>query len=278
MIDDEFELGGKHCFMIDGYSAVAEKLAEYFGTQYIQYSSIVTKVETMGDVTLGTNTMKVTTVSTKNATKIYDADYVLCTVPLGVLKEKRIEFIPPLPAWKSEAIELLGFGLLNKIVMKFPSVFWDSKLDYIGVVNDNDRGFCYIFWNLYPCCKEPILTGLVAGKSAFDIEQRKDEELVRDAVEILRKSFGKDKVPDPLSSTVTKWHSEEWSRGSYSFIGVNATGVHYDRMASPIYENTVFFAGEATSRCHPATVLLEFLQQVLLTSLIMLHWKIEKCS
>jgi Flavin containing amine oxidoreductase len=40
---------------------------------------------------------------------------VLVTAPLGVLKKGSITFSPPLPARKQEAIERLGFGLLNKV-------------------------------------------------------------------------------------------------------------------------------------------------------------------
>ena len=52
----------------------------------------------------------------------YRADAVLCTLPLGVLKESlrgnainSVQFIPPLPEWKSSAIQRLGFGNLNKV-------------------------------------------------------------------------------------------------------------------------------------------------------------------
>ena len=45
----------------------------------------------------------------------YRAEAVLVTVPLGVLKEKVIEFDPPLPEEKQSAIDRLGFGNLNKV-------------------------------------------------------------------------------------------------------------------------------------------------------------------
>ena len=40
---------------------------------------------------------------------------MLVTVPLGVLKSQAITFQPPLPEWKQQAINNLGFGLLNKV-------------------------------------------------------------------------------------------------------------------------------------------------------------------
>lgn len=51
------------------------------------------------------------------------ADAVLCTLPLGVLKEcvrsgsslNSPVFTPPLPDWKSAAIQRMGFGNLNKV-------------------------------------------------------------------------------------------------------------------------------------------------------------------
>ena len=46
---------------------------------------------------------------------IFRADAVIMSVPLGVLKAQTISFHPPLPEWKSQAINNLGFGLLNKV-------------------------------------------------------------------------------------------------------------------------------------------------------------------
>ncbi len=42
------------------------------------------------------------------------AEAALVTVPLGVLKKGSINFQPPLPSRKQEAIDRMGFGILNK--------------------------------------------------------------------------------------------------------------------------------------------------------------------
>ena len=53
--------------------------------------------------------------------QVYKGDAVLCTLPLGVLKDcvnaapNVPQFIPPLPDWKADAIGRLGFGNLNKV-------------------------------------------------------------------------------------------------------------------------------------------------------------------
>lgn len=50
---------------------------------------------------------------------VYKADAVLVTLPLGVLKASSppsgVAFNPPLPDWKAQAIQRLGFGNLNKV-------------------------------------------------------------------------------------------------------------------------------------------------------------------
>ena len=45
----------------------------------------------------------------------FEGASVIVTVPLGCLKAGDITFQPPLPPWKTEAIEKLGFGNLNKV-------------------------------------------------------------------------------------------------------------------------------------------------------------------
>lgn len=52
----------------------------------------------------------------------HKADAVLCTLPLGVLQESvrsggsmGMQFSPALPTWKTDAINRMGFGNLNKV-------------------------------------------------------------------------------------------------------------------------------------------------------------------
>lgn len=58
----------------------------------------------------------------KQSTTI-EAEAVICTIPLGNLKRSllpvnmadSIKFEPPLPAWKTKAINNMGYGSLNKV-------------------------------------------------------------------------------------------------------------------------------------------------------------------
>ncbi len=55
------------------------------------------------------------------------------TVSLGVLKAGAIRFEPVLPQTKRRAIDDLAMGLLNKVWLTFPEVFWkqDKDIDLI---------------------------------------------------------------------------------------------------------------------------------------------------
>lgn len=64
---------------------------------------------------------EVIAVNTRATTQtfIYKCDAVLCTLPLGVLKQQppAVQFVPPLPEWKTSAIQRMGFGNLNKVLL-----------------------------------------------------------------------------------------------------------------------------------------------------------------
>lgn len=45
-----------------------------------------------------------------------------------------VRFDPPLPQWKQTAIERLGFGNLNKVVLCFDRVFWEPDINLFGHV------------------------------------------------------------------------------------------------------------------------------------------------
>lgn len=49
------------------------------------------------------------------------ADYALCTFSLGVLQHNDVQFIPPLPAWKQEAIHSMSMVSANSESSEAPN-------------------------------------------------------------------------------------------------------------------------------------------------------------
>ncbi|KAL7117437.1 hypothetical protein ACP275_03G071500 [Erythranthe tilingii] len=243
--------GGAHCMIKGGYSAVVESLGEGI---CVHFDHVVTDISySTNDCEADSKLHKKVKVSISNG-KEFSGDAVLVTVPLGCLKAESIKFSPPLPEWKYSSIKRLGFGVLNKLVLEFSEVFWDDTIDYFGATaEDRDqRGRCFMFWNVKKTVGAPVLIALVVGKAAIDGQSISSSDHVSHALLILRKLFG-EKVSDPVASLVTDWGNDPYSYGAYSYVAVGSSGEDYDILGRPV-NNCLFFAGEATCKEHPDTV------------------------
>lgn len=259
--DDDFEFTGSHLTVRNGYSCVPVALSEGLD---IRLNTAARAVR------YGPNGVEVWAAPSRSPHTnhtVYKADAVLVTLPLGVLKTSAppsgVTFNPPLPDWKAQAIQRLGFGNLNKVVLCFERIFWDPTANLFGHVGSTtaSRGELFLFWNLY---KAPVLLALVAGEAACVMENVSDDVIVGRCIAVLKGIFGNQVVPQPRESVVTRWRADPWARGSYSFVAVGSSGSDYDLLAAPVSpphllnqpppQPRVFFAGEHTIRNYPATV------------------------
>ncbi|KAG6472634.1 lysine-specific histone demethylase 1 homolog 1-like isoform X1 [Zingiber officinale] len=242
--DDPYEMGGDHCFIPGGNGrfirALAEGIPIFYGrtVNRIQYGCDGVMVYAGG--------------------QIFRGDMALCTVPLGVLKKECIEFVPELPQEKQDAIKRLGFGLLNKVLMLFPHVFWDGELDTFGHLTEDssNRGEFFLFYSYSSVAGGPLLVALVAGEAATKFERTSAQENVERVLEVIREIFLPKgiKVPKPLQVICTRWGSDKFTYGSYSYVAIGSSGDDYDILAESVGNGRVFFAGEATNRRYPATM------------------------
>ena len=162
---------GDDAVVVGGYLRVVEQLADGFP---IRFRAAVEAVAWGEDgVTLSLQDHEVV-----------EADAVVVTIPLGALQAFPLDFDPPLPDDKQNAIDRLGMGTLDKVVLRFPEVFWDDT-DFIGFVNP--EGGAFTEWlNLEPATGQPILVGFTAGSAARDLETLSDEATVDQALDALR--------------------------------------------------------------------------------------------
>ncbi|KAJ8538295.1 hypothetical protein K7X08_014835 [Anisodus acutangulus] len=243
--------GGAHCMIKGGYSSVVESLSEEL---CVHLNHVVTDISYCKEDFPKKNDLFRVKVSTSNGRE-FSGDAVLITVPLGCLKAEAIKFSPPLPNWKDLSIQRLGFGVLNKVVLEFPEVFWDDSIDYFGATAEetDKRGRCFMFWNVKKTVGAPVLIALVVGKAAIDGQEMSSSDHVKHSLLVLRKLYGESRVPDPVASVVTNWGKDPYSYGAYSYVAVGSSGEDYDILGRPV-DNCLFFAGEATCKEHPDTV------------------------
>lgn len=257
--DTGHEFSGAHSQVKGGYQQVPRGLLRFPTTLDVRTNKAVKSIRYGG----AGNKSKATI--TCDDGESFDADRVVFTAPLGVLKEQNIQFEPPLPQWKRDAIRRMGFGLLNKLVLVFEKPFWDVDRDMFGLLRQHrqgngfdqahykeGRGQFYFFWNTIKTSGLPVLISLMAGESAFEAERTPDNVLVEECIRSLRSCFGEANVPQPLETVVTRWGSDRFARGTYSFVAKEARPADYDLLSEPI--SNLHFAGEATCRYYPATV------------------------
>lgn len=191
-------------------------------------------------------------VSVLTSSDKWDADVVVVTVPLGVLKAGSIVFDPPLPKRKVQAIERIGYGddcVLDKIVLRFPKRFWMKNGDRMGWLPDceENRGR-FSFWIDHDPARDiPVLGGYASSRwAAWADLELSDEEITSAACESLKAMFGPfDVMPDV--TVISRWLSDPYSRGSYSYCDYRSSKKDRVVLAEPVMDR-VYFAGEA---CHP---------------------------
>lgn len=108
---NEFE--GRHSQVVGGYSQVPRALWELPTPMDVRLGKAVWKI-VYNKSGSHDEPLQSATVQCESG-EYYNADAVVLTVPLGVLKDQTISFEPPLPDWKLGAVQRLGFGLLNKV-------------------------------------------------------------------------------------------------------------------------------------------------------------------
>lgn len=181
----------------------------------------------------------------------FTADRAVVTVPLGVLKQNVIRFTPLLPAAKVAAIESLGMGLLNKLYLRFSTPFWPTNYDWLNYLA-LEKGQWSEWLSLYRPTQKPILLGFTAATFGRTIEKWSDEKIVNSAMTTLHTIFGR-QIPAPTAWQITRWASDPFAYGSYSFYKVGSTPDSRATLAAPV-AGRLFFAGEATAEDYPGTV------------------------
>lgn len=258
-LDSGNEWDGHHTMVLGGYQQVPRGLFNFPTPLNVQKKSHVKKIIYNAN---GMTSMRSRLECADG--EVVEADYVISTIPLGVLKLNKVEFQPPLPDWKQGAIKRIGFGVLNKVVLVYKEAFWDASRDIFGTLRNpanslsldqadyvSQRGRFFQWFNCSDTSGLPTLLALMAGDAAFHTERIGDTELVDEATKVLRGIFGHH-VPPPVEAVVTRWKKDEFAHGSYSYTGPHFQPNDYEEMAKPI--GSLFFAGEHTCGTHPATV------------------------
>jgi monoamine oxidase len=226
--DDAFE--GADVVLTKGYDRILAPLAADLD---IRLNTAVTAIESEADGV---------TVSTE--TEDLEADAVICTVPLGVLKAGHIAFSPPLPDGHQRAIRTVPMGNVTKVALRFAEPFWPLAIQYFGL-QSNPKGKWPYVMNYRTFSDRNILVALAFGTYAGQVEARSDAAIQAEIMDSLRLVFG-ETIPEPEQMIITRWSQDPQTLGAYSFTGTDVRPQDFEQLAEPVGDR-LFFAGEHTT-------------------------------
>lgn len=226
--DSAREFPGDDALFAAGFQAIIEFLAQKLD---IKLAQVVTHIHWQN------NRVRVQTHSTE-----FHADHVVVTLPLGVLKAQQVQFIPALPQQKQQAIKTLKMGVLNKCYLRFDKRFWPEHADWLEYISAR-HGEWTEWVSFSRLTGVPVLLGFQAAEQGVAMEAMTDQQIVASAMQTLTKIFGPN-IPAPTAYQLTRWASDQFAGGSYSFNPLGITAKTRQDLAQPV-GRTLFFAGEA---------------------------------
>ncbi|SCO26786.1 uncharacterized protein FFM5_15055 [Fusarium fujikuroi] len=274
---DDFD--GEHIVLQDGYIEITNEIAKpLLEAGSISFNTVVT------GIAWGSNPISIETTRGN-----FTAREVVCTMPLGVLKDtaKTEMFTPSLPADKQEAIESLGFGTLDKVFAVYSKPWWNDE-PYRSIItsgfirgdtqSDDDMPDSFLGFtselsgisissdgsvtpdvyrlpvmNLDSLTGQPVLCAFVSCNTSITVEEKEDEDVGQIFHRALTQWFGVE-PPEIESVHVTRWGQDAYSKGSYSHMITGVSEIrHRELLQVPMINEdggVLRFAGEHCSRDH----------------------------
>ena len=225
-----------------GYRGVVDALAEGLT---IQLDTTVARIEDTGDA-----------VTVHTSSGAIDGSHVLVTVPLGVLKAGAIAFEPPLPTHHTDAIERMGFGVLEKVVIAYDRAAWqvDGAPTHVTIVDEGGPDWPMIL-DLSAWYGAPVVVGFATGRRGAALARRPASERIASLHETIC-ALSPGETPTPVATTSTSWATDPFVLGCYANIALGTAPDDHeaDVVALGAPHGRILFAGEHTCELGTSTV------------------------
>jgi monoamine oxidase len=219
--DDDFKFQETYFDLIDKEIAshVSDKIVFNTVVNKIDYSNDEIKIHDINDI-------------------VFQADKVIITVPISILKSNDILFQPTLPTAKTNAFSKIGMGAGMKVILKFSNKFFDQNI--IG------GSICaaYADDSVGKAQSDNVLLAFVMGEQAeYLTSLGSDSAITQALLGELDLMYNGQATASFLVAHVENWTTNPFIRGAYSYSSVgmgNARAI----AAQPI-DKKIYFAGEA---------------------------------
>ena len=228
--------GDRYFRLRPGYSHLLTKLAVGLN---IQYATPVVRIGwSPSGVQIQTDTAQT-----------YTAQQIVITLPLALLQANAVEFTPPLPASKLNAIQGLGAGHITKLILKFDQPFWSDPLESCLTTLETQ-----LWWRpgWQHRNEAPILTAYTGATGADQLGALGREGAIQAGLQDLEQMFERPLAYRLQDALFVDWQADPYARMAYSYVPVDGVGMR-SQLAQPV-DQVLFFAGEATHPTRAATV------------------------
>ena len=194
-------------------------------------------------------------VAVQTADGTITANACIVTVSTGVLASGALVFDPALPATTMDSIHALPMGLAMKVVLRANG---PDRLDlplHCSVDRQIPRsGLPLMPFQCWPFRRDYI-QGWVGGSTAWALARAGEAAAVDYALGELRSIFGVrvDRLFAGGGKLVTRWDADPWIGGAYCYA-VPGHAEARDRLAEPLADGHLLFAGEACNTPYAGTM------------------------
>lgn len=179
-------------------------------------------------------------ISVKTKSKSYISDRVILTVPVKLLQQKAITFVPELPLKKQKAIDKIyvwdGFKAFIEFSERFYPTFTAFRLkpEWKGEKLYYDASYAQK-------TKRHILGLFTVGKGTLPYRELSDEELIRFILQELDSVFHGQASKTYIKHISQNWNQEAFAQGAYIYDDENWKRI---RELGKSVHNRLYFAGD----------------------------------
>ena len=202
----------------------------------VEFNCVVTKIEW---TTLSTNV-------TCEDGRLFAGNKTIVTVPIKILQDNDISFVPSLPPAFTKAINVPVMGTGLKVFLAFKEKFYPGSFyiesDFVGVeLEDSERFFYDETYGQNT--SDHILGVYIFGDVADRFVNLSDYDVIQTTLADLNSIFGSNVATNNyIDGIVQNWINEQYIRGAYSIYEERYEAI--DVLRQPL-SSTLYFAGEA---------------------------------
>ncbi len=174
----------------------------------------------------------------------FEADKILVTVPVSILKSNAIRFLPNLPPEKMNALNNVYMPDILKVFIEFSEDFYPDILLFGGLFDSDSQDKIFYDAAFRKDSNRNILGLFVIGDQAsVYANMDSEEEIINTIIAELDEIFDGKASAKYIKHIIQDWTKEPYIQGSYAhFDGSESETIEI--LSQPV-DNKLYFAGEA---------------------------------